>query len=490
MRVARCLARLMTGALLLTILIQCAPAPPSEHETLAQTAPKPKDEDGIGSTGRSIERPKPLDDEGIGGTGATSEAPKPFEDDGIGGTGIIGVITGFGSVIVNGHHVEFDQSTPIGDAVGPIDPAALRVGHVVEIAAANRDGTLTARGIFRRHPVAGPIESKDGKNLLVLGQSIAIVPATRFGPGLSDLTTGYSVTVSGFRRADGVVVATRIDKRNPSAPGILTAPVAAIDSKQIRIGSQRIDRGDVTGVSSAKPGSIVTVTGRIVDGRMVEAAGRVQPRLPFAGRLQRLSVQGFASRGSGGGLQLQDMEIEGGESAASESALITVEGRFAGGVLNATKFSIDALNTPPQIQLPLNQVPRTLPRYLKTLPDRIQDLDAGRIPFPNAQRPQLPPAALQRNPDLPAAILRQPPNLPPTALQQLPSAVVQQLPNLPPAVLQQLPNLPPSVLQQLPNLPPDILQQLPNLPPEILQQLPNLPPDVLQQRLQQLPASQ
>ena len=486
MRVARCLARLFTGILLLAVLVQCSPAPPNERTTVAQSAPapKPQDEDGIGGTGRSLESPKPLDDQGIGGTGLSAEAPKPFDDDGIGGTGIIGVVTGFGSVIVNGHHVEFDPSTPISDPTGAVDPAALRIGHVVAIAAVNRNGALTAQTIFRRHPVAGPIEAIDRErgSVRVLGQSIVIVPATQIGSGLKDMAAGDTITVSGFRRTDGVVVATRIDKRSPSAPAILTAPIEGLDGRQIIVGALRIDRESLTGPAAPTPGSILTITGPIVDGRLVTATGRVRPRLPFAGRLQRLSIQGFAARDSEDRLQLQDLEIEGAKGSVSESALVTVEGRFSQGILNVSKFAIDALETLPLNQIPLNRLPNALPQHLKTLPDRIQGLDANRISGPSVQRPQLPPAVLRQNPQLPAAILGQPP--------QLPSAALQQLQNLPPAVRQQLPNLPPAVLQQLPNLPPAILQQLPNLPPEVLQQLPNLPPENLQQHLQGQPSSQ
>ena len=47
---------------------------------------------------------KPDDDYGIGGTGISND------DYGIGGTGIIGTISGFGSIIVNGLHIEYSQT--------------------------------------------------------------------------------------------------------------------------------------------------------------------------------------------------------------------------------------------------------------------------------------------------------------------------------------------------------------------------------------------
>jgi hypothetical protein len=65
---------------------------------------------GVGGTGKS-ERPA---NGGVGGTG--------LQAGGVGGTGIVGTITGFGSVCVNGLEVEYDHSTPVRWL--PLMPAA------------------------------------------------------------------------------------------------------------------------------------------------------------------------------------------------------------------------------------------------------------------------------------------------------------------------------------------------------------------------------
>jgi hypothetical protein len=58
---------------------------------------------GIGGTGD-----QPGEGNGIGGTG------QPFNrNPGIGGTGIIGTITGFGSILVNGYEVDYAPEQPI-----------------------------------------------------------------------------------------------------------------------------------------------------------------------------------------------------------------------------------------------------------------------------------------------------------------------------------------------------------------------------------------
>src|ERR1700744_2787708 len=55
----------------------------------------------------------PRDGDGLGGTGVTSASRVAATGDGIGGTGIIGTISGFGSIIVNGLELQFDHTTSV-----------------------------------------------------------------------------------------------------------------------------------------------------------------------------------------------------------------------------------------------------------------------------------------------------------------------------------------------------------------------------------------
>ncbi len=73
-------------------------------------------------------------DRGIGGTGGPAAGPE-ISDRGIGGTGIVGVITGFGSVIVNGMEIAYAPDTPVSvDGVSDTT-ATLRVGQFAAIVA-------------------------------------------------------------------------------------------------------------------------------------------------------------------------------------------------------------------------------------------------------------------------------------------------------------------------------------------------------------------
>jgi hypothetical protein len=101
-------------------------------------------EGGIGGTGARAEG-------GIGGTGARAEGgiggTGARADGGVGGTGIVGTITGFASVCVNGLEVHYDANTPV-TVDGRAAPAGeLAIGQVVSAEAEVTQSGLRARGI-------------------------------------------------------------------------------------------------------------------------------------------------------------------------------------------------------------------------------------------------------------------------------------------------------------------------------------------------------
>ncbi|WP_159348576.1 DUF5666 domain-containing protein [Roseomonas harenae] len=155
---------------------------------------------------------------GIGGTGAPATTLAQAAADtadgerGIGGTGIVGVVTGFASICVNGLHIAYNPALPVAFADGPATPAALRVGQVVVVQAFGPEQALRARRIAVRHELAGPIEAVDETGLRIAGQRVttAALPAGRAW------RVGEQVMVSGLRAPDGSLTATRIDPR-PSA---------------------------------------------------------------------------------------------------------------------------------------------------------------------------------------------------------------------------------------------------------------------------------
>ena len=160
---------------------------------------------GIGGTGQ-IASPG-----GIGGTGAPNE-----------GVGIVGIVTGFASVCVNGVEVHFEAATPTSENGAASHPAALAVGQLVSIEAVAGPHGLVARGIAIVNALEGPITRlpKGGKFIEVLGQTVALMPDTR---GLSGkgLAPGQMVKVAGLVGADGKLTATRLT----AAPGLTRSSV-------------------------------------------------------------------------------------------------------------------------------------------------------------------------------------------------------------------------------------------------------------------------
>jgi hypothetical protein len=155
----------------------------------------------------AVEKPK---DDGIGGTGMVLSPG----DDGIGGTGIIGTITEFGSIFVNGQEIDYDRDqTVMIDGIASSNKA-LKIGHVVKVVATNSDNHLVTNSISIDHEVIGPISAidHDKATATVLGQPVIMSARKKMGP----FKIGDWVAVSGLRRTNGTIVASLVE---PSTRG-------------------------------------------------------------------------------------------------------------------------------------------------------------------------------------------------------------------------------------------------------------------------------
>lgn len=194
-------------------------------------------EGGIGGTGVRAEG-------GTGGTGIDGGAGGTGmrADGGIGGTGaraeadlrIFGVITGFGSICVNGVEVHYSDATPVLVDGQPSSASALAIGQTVLVHAADAgNAQAQARSIRVAEAAVGPLTTVDAQAGVfhVGGQAVRLDPATQFGPGLGpDLartaSVGETLRVSGLRTASGAIAATRVE-RAPAGAATGTAPTAA-----------------------------------------------------------------------------------------------------------------------------------------------------------------------------------------------------------------------------------------------------------------------
>jgi hypothetical protein len=139
------------------------------------------DTDGVGGTG--ITDPG----DGVGGTGIERDARG---GDGVGGTGVVGVVTGFGSICVNGLELEYDASTPVEVDGAAGTTADLAVGQLVVVNASRVGSQLRADRIAVRNAAVGPAQSIDTVRgeLHVLGQRIAVGAHTIVRDGASGRT--------------------------------------------------------------------------------------------------------------------------------------------------------------------------------------------------------------------------------------------------------------------------------------------------------------
>ncbi len=209
----------------------------------------------------------------------------PDDESGLGGTGIIGAVTGFGSIFVNGVEVEIDRRTRLlvdGEAVAG---HRFERGEVVEILAAGR-GLMEARRLEVRHEVIGPVQNVDpqARRLRILGQTVLAPPQAGALPQV-----GERLAVSGFRDAAGRIHATRLAPAGPGAV-LLRGPVVRDGDGGFRIGAQAVR---VAGRAPPAPGTLVRVRGEL-RGAVLQAS-RLTPleAAPFGAAVRRLLVQGF-----------------------------------------------------------------------------------------------------------------------------------------------------------------------------------------------------
>lgn len=177
-----------------------------------------RDEGGIGGTG--------LEEGGIGGTGLEGEG-------GIGGTGIFGTVTGFGSLCVNGLRVELGSDVAVERRGAPASTDELAVGQVVWIEAESGPDGLHAHRIRVFSAALGVVQELDAEQgLLRVGEQWArVLPrAVLFDAeagrpiALEELAPGDFVDVSGLYAPDGSLLASRVERRPPTAASGVGVP--------------------------------------------------------------------------------------------------------------------------------------------------------------------------------------------------------------------------------------------------------------------------
>ncbi|BAN68008.1 hypothetical protein EBS_0012 [endosymbiont of unidentified scaly snail isolate Monju] len=215
--------------------------------------------------------------DGLGGTGHSG--------DGLGGTGrpyetlrIRGVVTGFGSVCVDGLEVQYSPATPVHIDGMEATAGALAVGQVVDIEARLQGGSIHAEQMRVLRQLVGTVEQVDvfGGRVRVAG-TLVDIPERVAGLRIPDLRSGQPVMVSGVWRADGALHATRIEAAprhdmvtEPPRPlrhglAVLQGVVAQVREGYIRL---------VDGPSIRLPGEVPALSRGSLATVVVEVNGR------------------------------------------------------------------------------------------------------------------------------------------------------------------------------------------------------------------------
>ena len=206
------------------------------------------------------------------------------------GTLSAGVITGFGSVYVDG--VRYDTtsaSVTMDDETAT--QAQLKVGQYVEVKG-HAHGDAHHADVIRYHNVLeGPISSIDdiGNSFVAMGQTVRVSLETSLGDGIqsdpiSGLAVGDVVEVSGIVPAAGAIDATRVDIKLDGGPFDVTGYVTnlSVDTHHFNINDLVVDYAgaDMTDFATGDPsaGDLVLVKGFTFDPDGAFAATRVELR--------------------------------------------------------------------------------------------------------------------------------------------------------------------------------------------------------------------
>lgn len=245
---------------------------------------------GIGGTG--------LYDGGIGGTGSLEGGiggtGNVAHDGGIGGTGIIGIITGFASICVNGVEIRYDINTPV-TVDGRLSTARdLAAGQVVAVRAFGAGQELTAQTIAVMHAAVGPVSSLNPARgeMQVLGQTVQTGQSGNHDE-LSNLRTGDWVQVSGHRLSNGTIVASRIETTPPRQEARLNGQVTQIDSQSFEVNGTRIHHDAKLLPSGLTRGMEVSVAGHW-DGALLKAQHiQLEPTRQSIGNVDHMVIEGY-----------------------------------------------------------------------------------------------------------------------------------------------------------------------------------------------------
>lgn len=230
---------------------------------------------------------------GAGPTVGDTNTSSPIRADPAGTPVALGVVTGFGSVYIDGERYDDAAAeTAVEDADGRRQPALLKLGQRVR---ALHDGQAKASRVLVDAAVVGAVTAVDGaaRTLTVAAQVVranadaAAGPVTHFGGGysaLTDVKAGDDVEVHGSPVFDPatqryVVQATRIEKLDSRSHYRVSGSVSALGGDSFKINGLTVayNAGVVkpTGAALADGGAVIVFGTQFVGGTLTATAVRV-----------------------------------------------------------------------------------------------------------------------------------------------------------------------------------------------------------------------
>jgi hypothetical protein len=288
-------------------------------------------DNGFGGTGVTA-------DGGMGGTGISAEngfgGPGLLPNDTQGGVAIIGVVTGFASICVNGEEVFYDKNTPVYDNGVATKLSSLATGKMVMLKADKVGGQLRARAIGLFDAVAGPVGRVDAKlnQMQVMGQTVHL--NQNMMQQVKGLSPNANVRVSGHRLDSGEIVATRLDTSvsarvdvNPAGNASTIGLVTSVASNGVFVNGTRVNFANKNDFDKIKVGSEVRVNG-VWDGSAMQA-NRVesQPIKNSINRADTAIIEGFVKTGRENTMRLGGTEIEASQGSTSYSSFEKSRGK-------------------------------------------------------------------------------------------------------------------------------------------------------------------
>ncbi len=292
---------------------------------------------------------------GGGGTGAPSATTMSSVSS--------GVITGFGSIKLNGKEYQTQNASFVVDGQ-PGSQNDLKVGMVVTVnGSLSSTGTRTATTVTQEDVVEGAIQTKPSTNdrIIVLGQTVLIDNGTLFDNNpqkIGGLSVGDLVEVNGFVKAKGRIIATLIEKKTSPATCQVKGIVENHDS-----GAQTFTIGGLTvSYGGAAFRDMPNLNGKAWNDVLVEVIGspcdaltttmnatRVDPERIDVANADEIEVEGAITLfGSSDSFTVNGVPVvtnantrfEGGVAGdLAPGVEIQVEGSLSNGVLTAREVS-------------------------------------------------------------------------------------------------------------------------------------------------------